>query len=126
MSPRNRNVLYVTSAVVLVALWAFQTGLLPPYEEVPERTPQAISRGRALFQGHCARCHDERIPIAPRVSGWSADYAYDAISRLPQLQPAMPPFGGTRKERADLASYLESVGADVQPEPVPAGSVPAR
>ncbi len=116
MSPRNRNILYVGSAAVLVLLWALGQGLLTPDEEVPEHTPQAVSRGRTIFDARCARCHDEKNPIAPHVAGWPASYAYDAIARLPELQPAMPPFQGTRKERADLASYLESVGADVAPE----------
>jgi mono/diheme cytochrome c family protein len=80
------------------------------------RTPEALARGRAVLAARCLHCH-AAIPLAPRVAGWSAERAYDAIGRLPALQPAMPRFAGSEEERRALAIYLSALGAGAAPPP---------
>ena len=78
------------------------------------QTPEALARGRAVLAARCLHCH-AAIPLAPRVAGWSAERAYDAIGRLPALQPAMPRFAGSEEERRALAVYLSALGAGAAP-----------
>jgi mono/diheme cytochrome c family protein len=110
----RRIFVYAVVPLALFALWAWKTGYLWP-EPSLDPNPLAIARGEEVFKGRCLQCH-EAIPIAPRVAGWTVEYAYDAIAHLPELRPAMPPFQGTEQERADLAVYLFSRGATVSPE----------
>ena len=36
----------------------------------------------------------------------TADEFYEKIAQLPEINPIMPPFGGTDEERSLLAEYL--------------------
>jgi mono/diheme cytochrome c family protein len=92
-----------------------KTGVLWP-EPSLDPNPVAIVRGEAVMKARCWNCHEE-IPLAPRVAGWTPEYAYDALGHLPELRPAMPPFKGTEQDRADLAIYLWSIGKDAQRPP---------
>ena len=106
MTPPLRNALLGAAALAAAAALA---GILrgPPRLV---RTPEAVSRGRAVLAARCLHCH-ATIPLPPRVAGWSIERAYDAIGRLPQLRPAMPPFAGSEEERRALAAYLSAIGA---------------
>lgn len=108
MTPRLRNALLVTAALVLAAAWAWDLGFRPP--PVLVRSPEAVSRGRAVLAARCLQCHGT-IPLAPRVAGWTAERAYAALGKLPQLRPGMPPFAGSDEERRALAVYLAALGA---------------
>ena len=114
MSPRVRNALLAAAALGTVLAWAWDEGLLrrPPAPLRP--TPEALALGARVLANKCLHCHSA-IPLAPRVAGWSAERAYDAIGRLPQLYPAMPPFHGTDDERRALAAYLAALGAGGAP-----------
>ena len=109
MIPRLRNGVLALAVVTVAAAAAWDAGLLRLTPRLV-RTPEAISRGRAVLAARCLHCHGV-IPLAPRVAGWSAERAYEAIGRLPSLRPAMPPFAGTEEERRALAVYLSALGA---------------
>jgi mono/diheme cytochrome c family protein len=101
----------VAAAVVGVALaYAWDAGLLRPPPPPLRATPQALALGERVLANACLHCHAS-IPLAPRVAGWSAERAYEALGRLPRLNPAMPPFPGTDDERRALALYLARLGA---------------
>jgi hypothetical protein len=115
-----KAVWYTVAAVALTALWAWKTGYLFP-EPSLDPNPLAYRRGEDVLRARCLHCH-ATIPLAPRVAGWTPEYAYDAIGHLPQLRPAMPPFAGTEQERADLAIYLAVLGSQAPAEPEPAAT----
>jgi mono/diheme cytochrome c family protein len=111
VSSRIRNGALAAAAAAAVALaWAWEEGLLEPAPPPLRATPEALALGARVLANKCLHCHDV-IPLAPRVAGWSAERAYEALGRLPRLYPAMPPFHGTDDERRALALYLASLGA---------------
>lgn len=116
MSPRTRNVLLAAAALIVAVGFAWDRGILRPALPPLHPTPEALALGERVLESRCLHCH-ATIPLAPRVAGWSAERAYDALGRLPQLYPAMPPFFGTDDERRALAVYLARLGS---------GAVPAR
>jgi mono/diheme cytochrome c family protein len=74
-----------------------------------EITPRrASASGGAIFDSNCAMCHgsEGEFPIAPLVSGRNEEDLYEAIGRLPDLNPMMPPFEGNDAERRALAQHL--------------------
>ena len=118
MRPRLRKSLLAALALAAsgAALVGGGAALLlsaPPHLPV---TREAVARGRAVARARCLHCH-ATIPSAPRVAGWSPLRAYQAIGRLPELRPAMPPFAGSEAERRDLAVYLHALGAGDAPAP---------
>jgi mono/diheme cytochrome c family protein len=108
---RSLLALLIALAVVpLVVAVAWDAGLFASrHPSIPE-TPEAVARGRRLFAQMCLRCHED-VRLERRVAGWSADRAYEAIGRLPQIAANMPPFRGTEEERRALAAYLAALGA---------------
>ena len=101
----------MAAAVLLVAgTYAWEEGLLRPAPPPLRPTPEALALGERILRSRCLHCHSA-IPLAPRVAGWSAERAYEALGHLPQLYPAMPPFHGTDDERRALALYLAALGA---------------
>lgn len=117
MRPRTRNAAFLAAGLLLAATWAFEAGLLRPKPDL-RATPEALSLGRKVLEARCLHCHVE-IPLAPRVQGWTAERAYEAIGRLPSLRAQMPPFGGTEEERRALAVYLAEIGAGREPPLLP-------
>lgn len=115
MRPRTRNAALAAAGLLLAGAWAFQAGWLRPPPDL-RVTPEALALGRRVLAGRCLHCH-AAIPLAPRVRGWSAERAYEALGRLPELRPAMPPFVGTEEERRALAVYLAEAGAGRAPLP---------
>lgn len=114
MPPRVRNAalaLALAVAVVLgvAAAFAWDAGLLRPAPPPLRPTPEALALGERVLASRCLHCHSA-IPLAPRVAGWSAERAYEAIGRLPELYRAMPPFHGTEEERRALALVLARLG----------------
>ncbi len=107
-----RRLAALAAAVLLVAAaWAWDAGLLRPAPPPLRPSPEALALGQRVLAARCLHCHSE-IPLAPRVAGWSPARASEALGRLPQLYPAMPPFHGTDDERRALAVYLSVLGAD--------------
>jgi mono/diheme cytochrome c family protein len=109
VSPRARNALLVAAVLGVVLAYAWDEGLLRPAPPPLRATPEALALGERVLANKCLHCHSG-IPLAPRVAGWSAERAYEALGRLPQLYPAMPPFHGTDDERRALALYLARLG----------------
>jgi len=83
------------AALALVAGWAWDAGLLAPPRPPLVETPEAVAAGQAVFAHRCTGCHRD-VRLDQRIAGWSADRAYQAIGRLPEVPRAnMPPFPGT-------------------------------
>ena len=110
MPPRVRNALYAAAVLGVALAFAWDEGLVRPAPPPLRPTAEALALGERVLANKCLHCH-AAIPLAPRVSGWSAERAYEALGRLPQLYPAMPPFHGTDDERRALALYLARLGA---------------
>jgi mono/diheme cytochrome c family protein len=79
-------------------------------EPPPPAPRDVLAAGRRVLEVRCLICHRD-IPLGPRVKGWSRDLAFEAIGRLPRLNPAMPPFEGTEEERRALAAFLAALGS---------------
>ncbi len=111
VAPRTRLVPVVVAAGAL--LWA--VGAQLPLRrwlglEAPlARSPALEAEGRQVLGRKCLHCHDQ-IPLPPRVRGWSVERAYEALGRLPELNPAMPAFYGSDEERRALAAFLAALG----------------
>ncbi len=117
MSSRSRNAALALAALLLVAAaYAWDLGLLRPSPRPLRPSPEALALGERVLAARCLHCHAD-IPLRPRVAGWSAERAYDALGRLPQLYPAMPAFHGSDEERRALAVYLSALGAGAAPRP---------
>ena len=110
MSPRVRNALVAVVVLAVALAYAWDEGLVRPRPPALRATPEALALGERVLANKCLHCH-AAIPLPPRVAGWSAERAYEALGRLPQLYPAMPPFHGTEDERRALALYLARLGA---------------
>lgn len=80
-------------------------------EPAPPEAPagDATARGRRVLEESCLVCHRE-AKLRSLVLGWTEEKAFDAIGRLPSLNPAMPDFEGTEEERRALAAYLSAAG----------------
>jgi mono/diheme cytochrome c family protein len=115
VTSRSRIALFAGLAGLVLAAYGWDAGLFRPAPRL-ERTPAAVTRGRAVLRNRCLHCH-AAIPLGPRVAGWTAERAYQAVGRLPSLYPSMPPFPGTDEERAALAVYLAALGAGEAPWP---------
>ncbi len=114
MSPRTRNAALAGSVLLVAGAWVWDAGLLRPAPPPLRETPEALALGERVLASRCLHCHSA-IPLAPRVAGWSPERAYEALGRLPQLYPAMPPFHGSDDERRALALYLARLGAAAHP-----------
>jgi mono/diheme cytochrome c family protein len=114
VTPRSRNGALAFPALLAAAGLVWWGAVA--HRDRFARTPAALERGRAVVRGRCLHCH-ATIPLAPRVAGWSAERAYDALGRLPELRPAMPAFSGDDQERRAVAVYLSALGAGAAPPP---------
>ena len=110
MSPLYRNLALAVAALGAAGWIAARLGLFDPAPPALASSPAGIARGRELFRARCRHCHDD-VPLERRIAGWSAARAWDALGRLPELSPVMPPFHGTPEERRDLALFLAEMGA---------------
>lgn len=110
MTPLYRNLALAVVALGFAAWGAVRLGLLAPPPPPLVASPEAVDRGRRVFDRQCRHCHRD-IPLERRVAGWSAERAWDVLGRLPEVYPSMPPFRGTPEERRDLALYLARLGA---------------
>jgi mono/diheme cytochrome c family protein len=95
-------------AAALVAHLAGLDGRLD--EQLPHQPEPLVAAGRRVMEFRCFTCHRD-VPLKKRVAGWSAAFAYEAIGRLPRLNPGMPAFAGDETERRALAAWLAAVGA---------------
>ena len=93
---------------LLAAYLARLDGVVEPAPAVPPG--DLLARGKRVLEEHCLICHAD-VPLRPRVTGWDERRAYDALGRLPSLNPAMPDFDGTEEERRSLAAYLAALAA---------------
>jgi len=114
VGPRTRNAALALAALLLAAGYAWEAGILRPAPPPLVSSPEALALGERVLASRCLHCH-AAIPLAPRVAGWTAERAYQALGRLPELYPAMPPFHGTDDERRALAIYLAALGARPAP-----------
>ena len=77
-----------------------------------ERQPSdQIAEGRQIFAIQCGACHSVNgyRAMAPRVRGWSPEFASDVLQHLPLLRGTMPPFAGNEHDRAAVGAFLASL-----------------
>jgi mono/diheme cytochrome c family protein len=81
-----------------------------------ERDPAAeraalVSRGAEVFQARCSSCHGPKgdWPIAARLKGRRAAEFYALLDHLPSVNPVMPPFDASDRDRLAVAEYLASL-----------------
>jgi mono/diheme cytochrome c family protein len=110
VNPKLIVLLVAVAVVPLLVAVAWDAGLFASRHPTIPQTPEAIAHGRRVFAQMCVRCHTD-VPLERRLAGWTADRAYEAIGRLPQIAANMPPFPGTEEERRALAAYLATLGA---------------
>lgn len=81
-------------------------------DEAP-KAESPVPAGEGIFEENCAMCHgpDSEWPLAPRLAGRSEADLYDALGRLDEIEPMMPPFEGTDEDRRALAAYLAATAA---------------
>jgi mono/diheme cytochrome c family protein len=72
--------------------------------------------GKELFEGQCAMCHapDSDWPMKDLVEGQSQQQLFEALGRLEELNPMMPPFEGSEEERRQLAQWLAGLAGTEQ------------
>jgi mono/diheme cytochrome c family protein len=97
-----------------------QGGEIPPAasllaEETTGKEPTlpGAPMGKAVFEEHCSFCHqlgEGPNSIRKKVAGWSRDRIRQALDRLPQLNPAMPPLNASAAEKDALADFLARLG----------------
>jgi len=97
------------------ALASFLAGLNPdirPRHDLPGPSPEMT--GGKVFEKNCSDCHVESPddPLFSRLRRRGESEIYDVIGRLNAVNPAMPPFGGTERERKVLAAWLRGKVAD--------------
>ncbi len=70
-----------------------------------------LGQGRQIFAMQCGACHSVNgyRAMAPRVEGWSPEFATDILQHLPVLRGTMPPFAGDAHDRAAVGAYLASL-----------------
>lgn len=68
----------------------------------------SVDRGQQIFETKCFFCHASEAdwPMERLAPDRTADEFYEKIAQLPEINPIMPPFGGTDEERSLLAEYL--------------------
>jgi len=102
-------------------IWRIARGSAPSASQAPTPSakrkplaldPQAVERGRLLWETHaCASCHDpaRAAPgiVARPLAGLSARHDPDSLAALLETPPPpMPVFPLSPEERGDLARYL--------------------
>lgn len=94
----------------------FLAGLNPdirPRQKSADR-PQAGISGGTVFEDNCSECHvqSSEDPLFSRLRRHDETEIYDLIGRLNTVNPQMPPFDGTDRERKVLAAWIRSKVAD--------------
>jgi mono/diheme cytochrome c family protein len=88
-------------------------------------TADQAARGKAQFDGHCAKCHGATLAgneMAPPLSGatfldnWNTLMVADLVERVHATMPADDPGSLSRKTATDIVSYILSVNQ------IPAGA----
>ncbi|HZP24650.1 MAG TPA: c-type cytochrome [Terriglobales bacterium] len=78
-----------------------------------------VAEGREMFAIQCGAYHSVNgyRAMAPRVHGWSPEFATDILQHLPLLRGTMPPFAGNERDRAAVGAFLASLsqGGEEQP-----------
>jgi len=90
------------------ALAGFLAGLNP---DIRRRTPSLEERqltGGKVFEEKCSDCHMETPddPLFSRLERRNEAEIFDLIGRLNSINPAMPPFDGSDRDRKVLAAWI--------------------
>ena len=70
----------------------------------------AAEGGVGIFAENCVFCHEADL-IKTRIRGWDRERIRRALNQLSALNPAMPDFTGTDREKEMLADYLWGLNA---------------
>jgi mono/diheme cytochrome c family protein len=121
----NRPGLFSSTVAVAVAAGATIGSLLPTVHAQQPRTASdgvytdaQATRGRALYQERCARCHGDALEggIGPPLAGsvfiaaWGAQPLWELASKIRSTMPADDPGKLTPSQSADLVARLLQVG----------------
>lgn len=109
------NVLYSNS------LWKYhiddqnymQANFLDNAHWNPQPAPLSPQHGEWIFRLQCASCHTRNgyRSIEERTKDWTAEFGYRWFLDMHKTG-VMPPFQGTKEDRAALSSYLTSLHGD--------------
>ncbi|MCP3177942.1 c-type cytochrome [Desulfuromonas sp. KJ2020] len=69
-----------------------------------------ISPGEQLFADNCVFCHEAAL-IKTKTAGWSRDRIRQGMDNLSGLNPAMPDFYGSDKEKDQLSDFILALNA---------------
>ena len=70
---------------------------------------KSVGDGQKFFEEKCLFCHGGKAnwPMQHIAAGKTAEEFYEAIGRLPDINPIMPPFEGGDEKRLLVSRYLE-------------------
>ena len=68
----------------------------------------SLARGQLLFEDNCSACHATE-DLAPVFEEEDIKSLASLLLTLDEISDEMEPFGGTEKERSELAEYLDSL-----------------
>ncbi len=92
--------------------------LAKPYFEASRWDPpvEALSpqHGEWLFRLQCANCHtlNGYRSLTTRTVNWSGEFGYSWLDQTMPTQGVMPPFQGSREDKAALSAYLISLQSE--------------
>ena len=75
-----------------------------------------LSQGRQIFAMQCSVCHSVNgyRAMAPRVHGWTPEFATDLLQHLPLTRGTMPKFAGDEHDRAAVGAYLATLSPETE------------
>lgn len=89
-----------------------EKGFLESYPYTEKVNIDKLNRpavGKLIFNAACTSCHTKKRgmnAVAPRLAGLEESFLADLIFRSELTRYRMPPFPGTKREAAAVASYL--------------------
>jgi hypothetical protein len=71
---------------------------------------------RILFEQNCTLCHTQEL-VQRKTAGWDRNRIRSALDNLNRLNPAMPDYKGTSREKDRLADYIFRLNNCGRPQP---------
>ncbi len=87
--------------------------------------PDNVAQGRQIFAMQCGVCHSVEgyRAMAPRVHGWSSEFATDVLQHLPLMRGTMAPFAGNEQDRVAVGAYLATLSPALEEQVGPAAAL---
>jgi hypothetical protein len=71
---------------------------------------------RILFEQNCTLCHTQEL-VQRKTAGWDRDRIRSSLDNLNLLNPAMPDYKGTPREKERLTDYIIRLNNWGRPQP---------